>query len=71
MDEGDAAGHGLADAEGGMLLAVQRMRPAVGSTTPPSTFISVLLPAPFSPMSPTISPRPTARLTASRAITPG
>ena len=29
-----------------------RMRPRVGATTPPSTFISVDLPAPFSPTSP-------------------
>ena len=29
----------------------------LGSVTPPRIFISVLLPAPFSPMSPTTSPR--------------
>ena len=38
---------------------------------PLSTFISVLLPAPFSPTSAWISPLSTWRLTLSRAFTPG
>ena len=45
--------------------------PAEGATTPPSTFMSVDLPAPFSPMSPTTSPGWTARLTPFSARTPG
>ena len=48
-----------------------RIVPESGATTPPSTFISVDLPAPFSPTSPTTSPRATDRLTASSATTPG
>ena len=48
-----------------------RMWPRVGATTPPSTFISVDLPAPFSPTSPITSPGATARLTSSSATTPG
>ena len=48
-----------------------RIRPLVGATTPPSTFISVDLPAPFSPTRPMTSPGSTARLTSSRATTPG
>src|ERR1043165_5951663 len=38
---------------------------------PPRIFISVDLPAPFSPMSATISPAPTLKLTLSSATTPG
>ena len=48
-----------------------RIVPALGSTTPPRTFMSVDLPAPFSPIRPITSPRPTERLTRSSATTPG
>ena len=48
-----------------------RIVPESGATTPPSTFISVDLPAPFSPTRPMTSPRSTERLTASSATTPG
>jgi hypothetical protein len=48
-----------------------RMVPEVGAVTPPSTFISVDLPAPFSPTSPTTSPGPMASDTPSSAFTPG
>ena len=48
-----------------------RMLPALGAATPPRIFISVDLPAPFSPISPSTSPRMTRRLTLSRAMTPG
>ena len=52
------------------------MRPVLG-TKPPTAFISVDLPAPFAPMRPTTSPRPTSRSTPStttrlpkRTVTP-
>ena len=48
-----------------------RIVPALGATTPPSTFISVDLPAPFSPISPTTSPGATDRPTSDKAVTPG
>ena len=48
-----------------------RKCPELGATTPPSTFIRVDLPAPFSPIRPTTSPGRTARLTPSNAVTPG
>ncbi len=48
-----------------------RMRPVVGGTTPPMIFISVDLPAPFSPTSPITSPGSTEKLTSSSATTPG
>jgi hypothetical protein len=48
-----------------------RIAPALGATTPPRTFISVDLPAPFSPISPRTSPGATERLTFERATTPG
>src|SRR5262245_30911606 len=41
--------------------------PASGACAPASTFIKVLLPAPFSPTSAWISPRPTSRSTPSSA----
>ena len=40
-----------------------RIVPPLGSVTPPITFISVDLPAPFSPMRPMTSPRDTEKLT--------
>ena len=48
-----------------------RIEPALGATTPPRIFISVDLPAPFSPTRPMTSPGATERLTSSRATTPG
>ena len=48
-----------------------RIVPVVGATTPPSTFISVDLPAPFSPTRPMTSPGATDRLTPLSAATPG
>ena len=48
-----------------------RITPVEGLTTPPSTFISVDLPAPFSPTRPITSPGATERLTPSSATTPG
>src|SRR4051794_35491635 len=45
--------------------------PELGAVTPPRMRINVLLPAPFSPISPTTSPGATARLTWERACTPG
>ena len=48
-----------------------RTWPALGAVTPPMIFISVDLPAPFSPISPRTSPRPTRRVTSSSAVTPG
>ena len=45
--------------------------PSSGTYTPPRIFMSVDLPAPFSPMSATTSPGPTDRLTAPSAVTPG
>ena len=47
------------------------MVPALGGTTPPRIFISVDLPAPFSPMSPTTSPGSMWKLTSLSARTPG
>src|SRR5262245_30975935 len=48
--------------------------PASGACAPASTFIKVLLPAPFSPTSAWISPRPTSRSSAwlepKRLVTP-
>ena len=72
VDEGDAGGDRVGDAEGRALLPVdadRRRRSA--ATTPPRTFIRVDLPAPFSPIRPITSPRRTARLTRSSATTPG
>src|ERR1017187_10355324 len=48
-----------------------QISPASAWWTPPRIFISVDLPAPFSPMSATTSPCPTDRLTSSNASTPG
>jgi hypothetical protein len=45
--------------------------PAFGATVPPRMFISVDLPAPFSPIRPTISPPSTDRDTSRSATTPG
>src|SRR4051812_21145831 len=45
--------------------------PELGAVTPPRMRINVLLPAPFSPISPRTSPGATARLTWERACTPG
>src|SRR3712207_4962384 len=47
------------------------MRPLSGRTTPPSTFMSVLLPAPFSPTKPSTSPARSRSDTPSSATTPG
>ena len=44
--------------------------PPSGRTTPPTMFISVLLPAPFWPIRPRTRPRPSARLTSRTAWTP-
>src|SRR5580692_6431801 len=48
-----------------------RIVPALGAVTPPRIFIIVDLPAPFSPIRPSTSPRSTRRLTLSSAVTPG
>ena len=48
-----------------------RIVPASGRTTPPNTRISVLFPAPFSPISPSTSPGPSAIDTSLSATTPG
>src|SRR5262245_11515279 len=48
-----------------------RISPASGCSTPASTRIKVLLPAPFSPISATASPRCTTKSTAESACTPG
>src|SRR5258705_5843987 len=45
--------------------------PGSGAYTPVRIFISVLLPAPFSPASASTSPRRTSRFTRSSALTPG
>src|SRR6185436_7083557 len=44
--------------------------PAVGRSNPLRTFTSVDLPAPFGPISPAISARPSSRVTSRRACTP-
>ena len=49
----------------------QRTVPASGRTAPWMIFISVLLPAPFSPSTAWISPAATARSMPSFAFTPG
>src|SRR5690606_7486435 len=51
--------------------ARRRMRPSSGRSAPVRIFISVLFPAPFSPTSAWISPRPTSNVTSSSAFTPG
>ena len=48
-----------------------RMRPLVGCSTPARTFISVDLPAPFSPTSTLTRPSNTSKVTSSRAVVPG
>ena len=72
VHEGDARRHRAVDGE---RRDARRRRcvivPVVGATTPPRIFISVDLPAPFSPTRPITSPRSTARLTPSSAVTPG
>jgi len=45
-------------------------RPSVGSYAPVMTLNSVVLPAPFGPMSPTDSPRSIEKVTSSTATTP-
>src|SRR5688500_10519754 len=45
--------------------------PSSGSCAPPRIFINVLLPAPFSPISASTSPRPRDRETFLSATTPG
>src|SRR5215467_3398472 len=45
--------------------------PESGCRIPPSIFIRVDFPAPFSPINATISPLPTRRSTESSALTPG
>src|SRR5581483_8644746 len=45
-----------------------RTRPASGATSPAQMRISVVLPAPFSPVRPTTSPAPTVSSTRSRMI---
>src|SRR5689334_9667208 len=45
--------------------------PVSRAIAPPSIFINVDFPAPFSPIRATISPVPTVRLTPSSATTPG
>ena len=49
----------------------RRVLPASRSYTPVSTLMSVLLPAPFSPMSAWISPARTVKSTPCKARTPG
>src|SRR5205085_12406166 len=48
-----------------------RIWPTSGVCTPARIFISVLLPAPFSPLTASTSPRPSVRLTPVSALTPG
>src|SRR5436305_2078118 len=52
-------------------LPSTKICPTSGVCTPARIFMSVLLPAPFSPMTATTSPRPSDRLTAVSARTPG
>ena len=52
-------------------LPSMRISPEVGLYRPHSTFISVLLPAPFSPRSVCTSPCSTVRQTSALASTPG
>ena len=71
---GEVTGHagGLeATVSDGRVTPSMSMLPRSGSTTPPRIFISVDLPAPFSPTRPITSPGATARLTSSSATTPG
>ena len=57
VDEGDAGAHRSADGERARRsIAVELDRAAIGATTPPRIFISVDLPAPFSPTRPMTSP---------------
>ena len=44
-----------------------KIEPLVGASMPSMQLISVVLPAPLGPMSPSISPLPTVKLTLSRA----
>ena len=71
MDEGDAGGDGLVDGEPGPSTPPMRIVPLSGATTPPRIFISVDLPAPFSPISASTSPFATDTLTWLTARTPG
>ena len=56
-------------ADGSSSLSRMKMRPEVGASTPVITLISVDLPAPLSPISPTISLRPMASETSRSACT--
>ena len=56
---------------GAMILPPSRVSPASRGKTPVKTLISVLFPAPFSPISACISPACTVTSTASSALTPG
>src|SRR6187399_61799 len=52
-------------------LPSSRTCPSSGSCAPPRIFINVLLPAPFSPINASTSPRPSDRETSLSATTPG
>ena len=51
--------------------SIQMVPPGSAGNTPVRIFISVLLPAPFSPHNACTSPREISRLTLSSALTPG
>ena len=53
-----------------MSVPRKRIRPVVGRTNPVRTLNRLVLPAPFGPMSATISPRCKAKLTAESATSP-
>ena len=58
VDEGDAGAPSTrSTVSAACSTPSMTIAPASGATTPPSTFISVYLPAPFSPIRPTTSPR--------------
>ena len=71
MDEGDAAARSPRPGCAAHRATPARcIAPASGRTTPPTMFISVLLPAPFWPIRPRMRPRPSARLTSRTAWMP-
>ena len=72
MDEGDAGRNRLADREPVTVGPVDPDRAGrSAAVTPPRIFISVDLPAPFSPIRPSTSPPCSARSTPPSATTPG
>jgi hypothetical protein len=71
VDRADAAGLGLAREAGRMACPASASRRRRAGRRPVSTLISVLLPAPFSPISAWISPERTVKSTPDSACTPG